>query len=178
MVAGDLGRGAFHEPSLRHALFGEGRPLVTEPGDLVGLRPGEGEGFLLGGCLSILAAACGTPWALRPRREGVVLFIEDVNERPYRVDRMLRQLRQAGAFAGLRGLVFGEMPGCAPKAEEGYSLEDVIQDALDGLDVPVAFGLSSGHTTRPALTLPLGVRARLLCEEGTARLEVLEPALA
>jgi len=179
MVAGDLAEGSYDRPSLRQALFGEGEPYATGAGDLHRLRPGRGEGVLLGGCLSILASAAGTPWALRPAREGTLLFLEDVHERPYRVDRMLRQLRQAGAFAGLRGVVFGEMKGCAPKPDEGYPLEAVILDALDGLDVPVALGLPSGHTSLPALTLPLGVRARLACEaDGGARFEVLEPALA
>ena len=97
---------------------------------------------------------------------------------PYRIDRMLRQLRQAGAFAGLRGIVFGDMKGCAPKADEGYTLEAVILDALEGLSVPVALGLSSGHTANPAVTLPLGARARLSCTSASARFEVLEPALA
>jgi muramoyltetrapeptide carboxypeptidase len=178
MAAGDLARGSYDRPSLRHALFGEGAPYATEADDLEALRAGEGEGILLGGCLSILASAAGTPWALRPRSEGTILFLEDVHERPYRIERMLRQLRQSGAFAALRGIVFGDMKGCAPKADEDYALEGVILEALEGLEVPVALGLSSGHTTLPALTLPLGVRARLTCDEATARFEVLEPALA
>jgi muramoyltetrapeptide carboxypeptidase len=106
-----------------------------------------------------------------------VLFVEDVHERPFRIDRMLRQLRQSGAFAGLRGLVFGDMRGCAPKLDEGYTLEAVILEALDGLEVPIALGLSSGHTANPAVTLPLGVRAALTCDEGGARFEVREPAV-
>ncbi|HEY5908916.1 MAG TPA: LD-carboxypeptidase [Vicinamibacteria bacterium] len=178
MVAGDLARGSYDAGSLRHALFGEGAPLATEADDLEVLRAGEGEGVLLGGCLSILASAAGTPWALRPRSEGTLLFLEDVHERPYRIDRMLRQLRQSGAFAGLRGLVFGDMQGCAPKVEEGYSLEAVVLEALEGLEVPVALGLSSGHTRLPALTLPFGVRARLSCDGSVGRFELLEPALA
>lgn len=178
MAAGDLASGAYHRASLRHALFGEEEPYASAPDELLALRPGEGEGPLFGGCLSILAAAAGTPWALRPRSEGALLFVEDVNERPYRIDRMLRQLRQAGAFAGVRGIVFGEMKGCAPKPDEGYTLEQVILDALEGLEVPVALGLSSGHATRPAVTLPLGVRARLTSTDGAARFEMLEPALA
>lgn len=174
MAAGDLGLGSYDRTSLRHALFGEGLPFRTD-GGLTPLREGEGEGVLKGGCLSILASAAGTPWALRPAREGTVLFIEDVHERPYRIDRMLRQLRQAGAFASLRGIVFGDMQGCAPKADEGYSLEAVILDALEGLSVPMALGLSSGHTANPAVTLPLGARARLSCTSSSAHFEVLEP---
>jgi muramoyltetrapeptide carboxypeptidase len=177
MVMGDLASGSFDEPSLRHAVFGEGPPWRSDPEDLVPVRPGEGEGVLLGGCLSILAAAAGTPWALRPRPEGTLLFLEDVHERPFRIDRMLRQLRHSGAFVGLRGIVFGDMKGCAPKLDEGYTLEAVIIEALDGLDVPVALGLSSGHTANPAVSLPLGVRARLRGDGTTAELEILEPAV-
>jgi muramoyltetrapeptide carboxypeptidase len=176
MVAGDLASGSYDRPSLRHALFGEGEPYRSEADDLQPVRAGSGEGVLKGGCLSILASAAGTPWALHPATEGTLLFLEDVHERPYRIDRMLRQLRQAGAFAGLRGIVFGDMPGCSPKLDEGYSLEAVIESALEGLDVPVALGLSSGHTANPAVSLPLGVRARLVCEDSSARFEVLEPA--
>jgi len=178
MAAGDLGRGSYDASSLRHALFGEGEPYSTDAEDLAPLREGTGEGVLKGGCLSILASAAGTPWALEPAREGTVLFIEDVHERPFRIDRMLRQLRQAGAFAGLRGIVFGDMQGCSPKLDEGYTLEAVILEALEGLNVPVALGLSSGHTTSPAVTLPLGARARLSCTPSLARFEVLEPASA
>jgi len=176
MVAGDLADGSYDRGSLRHALFGEGEPYHSEADDLAPLRGGEGEGILKGGCLSILASAAGTPWALHPAREGTLLFVEDVTERPYRIDRMLRQLRQAGALAGLRGIVFGDMRGCSPKLDEGYSLEAVILDALEGIGVPVALGLSSGHAANPAVSLPLGARARLSCADSSARFEVLEPA--
>ena len=178
MAAGDLGLGSYDRASLRHALFGEGQPYRSEAEDLAPLRDGEGEGILKGGCLSILASAAGTPWALHPAPEGTLLFIEDVHERPYRIDRMLGQLRQAGAFASLRGVVFGDMMGCSPKVDEGYSLEAVILDALEGLSVPVALGLSSGHTRNPAVTLPLGARARLSCTPSSASFEVLKPASA
>ena len=178
MAAGDLGLSSYDRPSLRHALFGEGAPYRSLADDLAPLREGEGIGILKGGCLSILASAAGTPWALHPDPEGTLLFIEDVHERPYRIDRMLRQLRQARAFASLRGIVFGDMQGCSPKLDEGYSLEAVILDALEGLDVPVALGLSSGHTKNPAVTLPLGARARLRCTPSSASFEVLEPASA
>lgn len=173
MAATQLADGSYDRASLRHGLTGEGTPYATAADDLAPLRAGEGEGVLRGGCLSILAAAAGTPWALAPDGEDTILFLEDVDERPYRIDRMLLQLRSSGAFAGVRGVVFGDMPGCAPRMAEDYALEDVLREALDGLGVPVALGLSSGHTASPAVTLPLGVRARLSCGED-ARFEVLE----
>jgi muramoyltetrapeptide carboxypeptidase len=173
MAAGDIGRGTYDRDSFWRALTGEGGPWATEPDDLLALRPGHGRGRLLGGCLSILSSAAGTPWAFRPDRDGTLLFLEDVAEPPYRIDRHLRQLRSAGAFDGVTGVVFGDMLKCAPPRDAAFGLEDVILDALDGLDVPVALGLSSGHVVSGALTLPLGVRARLACD-GEARLELLE----
>jgi muramoyltetrapeptide carboxypeptidase len=179
MAARELadGEAAYDRESLWHALTGEGDPFVSGPDALHTLRTGAARGVLRGGCLSILAAAAGTPWSLRSGGAPTLLFVEDVDEPPYRVDRMLLQMRASGALDGVRGIVFGEMKGCGPGPEADYSLEEVLLDALDGLDVPVAFGLASGHTARPNVTLPLGVDARLDCEPGEARLEVLEVAV-
>jgi muramoyltetrapeptide carboxypeptidase len=178
MVAREWADGGAHLDSFRAAVLGEGLPYVTDADELEALRTGTGEGLLRGGCLSILAAAAGTPWAFHPDPEGTILFLEDVDERPYRTDRLLFQLRASGALAGVRGIVFGDMKGCAPAASDDYRLEDVIGEALAGLEVPIAIGLSSGHTTLPNVTLPLGVRARLSCEGGAARFEVLEAAVS
>jgi muramoyltetrapeptide carboxypeptidase len=177
MVAWEFAQGTVDEASWKAALEGGGAGLATEPGDIVPLRDGEGEGRLLGGCLSILAAAAGTPWALRPDPAGTILFIEDVDEKPYRVDRMLLQLRLAGAFEGVKGVVFGDMRGCNPPASADYTLEDVIRESLSGLDIPVALGLSSGHVNGPNVTLPLGVQARLRCHGDQTRFEVLEASV-
>ena len=120
----------------------------------------------------------GTPWALRPDPAGTVLFLEDVDEKPHRVDRMLLQLRLTGAFEGVKAIVFGDMKGCNPPASAEFTLEDVIRESLSGLEIPIALGLSSGHATAPNLTLPLGARARLGCHGEEARFEVLEAAVA
>jgi muramoyltetrapeptide carboxypeptidase len=176
MVARDLGGGPVHEASLRAALVAGGVPYASPPGQLEPLRPGECEGVLLGGCLSLLAATEGTPWAFRPDG-GTLLFLEDVDEPPYKLDRLLWQLREAGLFERVRGVVFGEMQGCHTGADVDYRLADVLLRALDGLDLPIAMGLPSGHTTRPNVTLPFGVRARLACRDGEARFEVLEPSI-
>jgi muramoyltetrapeptide carboxypeptidase len=176
MVARELadGEGAYDAASLWHGLTGEGAPYASGPDDLVSLAGGVGEGVLRGGCLSLLAAAAGTPWALRSTDEPTLLFVEDVDEKPYRIDRMLRQLRASGALQGVTGVVFGDMKGCTPTFHDDYRLEDVLLETLEGLDVPVALGLSSGHTAHPNLTLPLGVRARLECYGTEARFSVLE----
>ncbi len=180
MVARELadGESAYDRPSLWHALTGEGEPYSSGPDDLVPLAEGIATGVLRGGCLSLLAASAGTPWALRAGGEPTILFVEDVDEKPYRVDRMLRQLRASGAFEGVKGVVFGDMKGCAPGFHDDYTLEGVLLEALSGLEVPVALGLSSGHTAHPHVTLPLGVPARLRCTEGEAHFEVLEAPVA
>jgi muramoyltetrapeptide carboxypeptidase len=180
MVARELAEGdeAYDGPSLWHGLTGEGAPYASAPDDLVSLASGKGEGVLRGGCLSLLAAAAGTPWAVRSTDEPTLLFVEDVDEKPYRVDRMLRQLRASGALQGVTGVVFGDMKGCTPSFHDDYRLEEVLVEALEGLEVPIALGLSSGHTTHPNLTLPLGARARLECwGGGEAHFAVLEAAV-
>lgn len=149
--------------------------LAMLSGDRVGwhqpaqavVQPGMAEGLLVGGSLSVIVALLGTPWALETR--GRLLFLEDVNEKPYRVDRMLTQLRQAGVLDGVAGVIFGEMPGCTAGEDERVTVRDVIAEAFATAPYPVAFGLPSGHGTG-TLTLPLGIRARLAGE----RLTLLE----
>jgi muramoyltetrapeptide carboxypeptidase len=134
------------------------------------IQPGTTEGVIVGGCLSILVAGLGTPYAVETK--GRLLFIEDVNEKPYRVDRMLTQLRQAGKLDGVAGVMFGDMTGCG-HAGDAVTVRDVIREAFTGARYPVVFGLPTGHGGGTA-TLPLGVRARLAGE----RLNLLESPLA
>jgi muramoyltetrapeptide carboxypeptidase len=176
MVATDLSDARYDKASLTATVFGEAPGYATSPDDMLPIRGGSAEGRLQGGCISILAAAAGTPWALRPEPEGTILFLEDLNEPPYRLDRTLHQLRASGAFAGARGVVFGDMQGCNPNHGSEYTLVDILLDALAGLDVPIAMGLSSGHTRNPNVTLPFGARARLACGDD-ARLEILEASV-
>jgi len=135
------------------------------------VQPGTAEGLLAGGCLSVIVATSGTPYALQT--QGRLLFLEDVNEKPYRIDRMLTQMRQAGALDNVAGVVFGEMNGCAAAEDEKVSVRDVIAEAFADATYPVAFGLPSGHGAG-TLTVPLGVHARLAGE----RLTLLESPLA
>jgi muramoyltetrapeptide carboxypeptidase len=176
MVAREIGDAGYHRESLMLAVSGQGM-YRSEDDELLPLRAGSAEGRLLGGCLSILAGACGTPWALRADDEDVILLLEDVDEAPYKIDRMLRQLRAAGLFERVRGIVLGDLPGCSPSLEASYTLEEVVLEALAGLDVPIALGLSTGHTKNPNVTLPLGVRARLECSGERADFRILEPAV-
>jgi muramoyltetrapeptide carboxypeptidase len=162
-----------HLESLQSALAGRPYWLGSAEG-LRTLRPGNARGTLYGGCLSILAALIGTPW--EPETEGKLLFIEDVGGKPYQLDRMLWQLRHAGKLNGVRGIVFGEMLDCnSPGAPAGL-LENAILSALDGLDIPIALGLRSGHVSRQNVTLIFGVEAELQAGD-EARLTLLQPAV-
>ncbi len=177
MVAREIGDGGYERESLLLAVSGQGVYRSGED-ELLPLRQGSAEGRLLGGCLSILAAGCGTPWALRADAEDVILLLEDVDEAPYKIDRMLRQLRAAGLFERVRGIVLGDLPGCSPSLEASYTLEEVVLEALAGLEVPIALGLSTGHTKNANVTLPLGVRACLECAAERADFRILEPAVS
>jgi muramoyltetrapeptide carboxypeptidase len=119
---------------------------------------GEATGTLVGGTLTQLVASLGTPYDFRPPR-GAVIFIEEVNERPYRVRRMLEQLRQSGRLCGVAGLVFGQFTGCNEPSGR-VTARSVIEEFTAPMHVPVMFGFPSGHTTTPLVSLPFGVRAR------------------
>ncbi len=138
------------------------------------MKPGTATGTLYGGCLSILVSLIGTQW--EPATENKLLFIEDVGAKPYQIDRMLWQLRQAGKLNGVRGIVFGEMLDCTSPGAPPNLLEDTILSALDGLDIPIAIGLRSGHVSRQNVTLTFGVEAELRTAD-EAQLALIEPAV-
>jgi len=141
-----------------------------------GLVEGAAEGILYGGCLSILAASLGTRYEIKTA--GSILFLEDVAAKPYQIDRMLMQLKLAGKFKGVRGIVFGEMRDCLQTGNQGYTLEEVVLRIVGKLGVPVAYGVRSGHVTAGNMTLPIGVRAGLTVRNGQVRLKLLEAAVA
>ena len=147
-------------------------PLNAE---VSGLVEGEAEGTLYGGCLSILVASLGTPYKIKTA--DTILFLEDVAAKPFQIDRMLMQLKLAGNFDGVRGIIFGEMLDCVQTANQGYSLQEVVTRIVGDLGVPVAFGLKSGHVTSANITLPFGVRARLKVNGGKVELKVMEVAV-
>jgi len=133
--------------------------VVLACDDATVVHHGEARGVLLGGTLTQLVGSLGTPYAFTPT-EGCILFIEDVNERPYRVHRMLTQLAQAGVIGRARGLVFGEMLGC-DEPDGGPTAIDAIRHALETFPGPVFCGFPSGHTKGPLVTLPLGAEVRV-----------------
>lgn len=124
------------------------------------LVAGEAAGLLVGGTLTQLVASLGTPFAFCPPA-GCVLFLDEVAERPYKLDRMLTQLRLSGIMARASAVVFGELPRCDEPGGSATARSTVLSLMKD-FRGPVLFGLPSGHTDGACLTLPLGVRARAI----------------
>jgi muramoyltetrapeptide carboxypeptidase len=147
-----------HLASFESALAGEAYEVGPAEG-LRSLKSGLASGTLYGGCLSILVSLLGTPF--EPQTEGKLLFLEDTGAKPYQIDRMLWQLRQAGKLADVRGIVFGEMLDCASPGAPSELLEEVILRCLEDFEGPVAYGLRSGHVSRQNVTLTFGVEAEL-----------------
>jgi muramoyltetrapeptide carboxypeptidase len=135
------------------------------------LAGGVADGPLVGGNLSLLSATLGTPYAMQP--EGALLFIEEVGEHPYRLDRMLSHLRLAGVLDAVAGIVVGGITESLGEDGDRVSRE-VLHDRLGSLGVPVAMGFPFGHID-DNWTLPMGIRARLDADAGT--LSLLEPAV-
>ena len=139
-----------------------------------GFVDGTAEGILYGGCLSILVASLGTPHEIRTT--GTILFLEDVNAKPFQVDRMLMHLKLAGKLVDVKGIVFGEMLDCAQSKDQPYTLQEVVLRIVGDLGIPIAYGLRSGHVTRKNITLPFGVRASLRVNGGEVTLKIMEAA--
>jgi muramoyltetrapeptide carboxypeptidase len=162
-------RASFLNALCRPEALGE----LTPPG-LETLRTGEAVGPLLGGTLTQILASLGTTYAFDPPA-GYVLFLDEVGERPYRLDRMITQLRHTGLLAEAAAVVVGELPRCDEPDGE-VTGRGVVADLLRDFAGPVVIGFPSGHTTGPAMTLPFGVRARVIAGS-TPRVVIEEPAV-
>ena len=123
------------------------------------LRAGAAEGRLTGGCLSLIVATLGTKTEVDT--DDSILVLEDIDAKPFQIDRMITQLKQSGKFDAVRGVVFGEMLNCMQHAGQGYSLEEVLLDLLSEFSFPILYGFPTGHSLRPNVMVPFGVRARL-----------------
>lgn len=165
----------FHGPMAAVEMADHGFDLNSFIGEVTGVRTdhsiplrflksGQAEGVLTGGCLSLLAALAGTEWSL-PWTGRSILIVEDVAEPPYKLHRMLTQLRDSGSLRDVQGIVFGNMAKCEAAPEDGFTMEEVLLDALKGFEGPVAIGLPVGHTDAKTLTLPLGTRVLLAPDE-------------
>ena len=138
------------------------------------ITAGKARGKLIGGNLSLLSAMDGTPFALGDLA-GKILFMEDIDERPYRIDRMLTQLLQSHDLTKCAAIVCGVFEGCNPKADENsQSLMDCLKDRLGNLGIPVIYGMSFRHINEQ-FTLPVGIEAELNTEG--ASLMLLESAV-
>jgi muramoyltetrapeptide carboxypeptidase len=160
-------------PSWRSALTAATTWEIIDSG-AKGLVAGQAEGVFYGGCLPMLTATLGTRHEIQTAN--TMLFLEDVNAKPYQIDRMLIQLQQAGKFKDVRGIVFGQMLDCIQSPQQTYTLEEVVLRIVGHMGIPVAYGLRSGHVTERNITLPIGIRARLEVIGDQAKLEFLEPA--
>ncbi len=130
---------------------------------IIPIRPGVATGRLIGGNLTLVSVLMGTPWEIET--EGKILFIEDIHEGLYRIDRMLTQLGLAGKLAKVAGVIFGYCTDC-PSEGPGFSLEEILRQHLEPLGVPVMSGLAFGHINQ-MLTLPLGLEATMDAGAGT-----------
>jgi len=165
----------FHGPMLEHGadldetslralvaqLTGSAAPPLRLAGR--GLGGGRAGGRLVGGNLEVLRASLGTPWEVDTR--GAILLVEEVNERPYRIDRMLQQLRAAGKLAGLAGLGVGALTGCDDDRHPEPAALDVFAEIAAPLAIPLVVGLPFGHAS-PNHAWPVGARATIDGERG------------
>jgi muramoyltetrapeptide carboxypeptidase len=159
-----LGKGSEKTATALIDAIASSKPLALRPHKGVVVNAGKGTGPLLGGNLTSLCHLLGTPY--EPRFAGHLLFLEDRGEAPYRIDRMLSQLRLGGHLEGVAGVVLGSFQDCG-------SLEDVyaiVKEAFSHTGVPVLAGFDFGHGTKN-ITLPIGLGAELNTEEGVLRLQ-------
>lgn len=131
-----------------------------QPDGVETLKSGEAAGPLFGGTLGQLLGSLGTPWPFTPPA-GYVLFLDEVGERPYRLDRMLVHARQAGLFERASAVIVGQLPTC-DEPNGTIAGRSVVADALADFRGPVLFGFPSGHTTTSLVTLPFGVHTRVI----------------
>lgn len=138
--------------------------------EIVTINGGIAEGTIIGGNLSLIVATIGTPYEIDVK--GKLLFIEEIGEEPYKIDRMLNQLRLSGKLEDASGIILGDFNNCeSGKHEENLTLSQVIDDHIKPLKKPTIYNLQAGHCN-PMVTLPLGVMARLDADKG--ELTILE----
>ncbi len=152
--------------NLLKVLSGE-KMEMRAPG-AIPLKQGCAEGILTGGCLTLLCTTIGTPYEIDTSDR--ILFIEDIGEAPYKIDRMLNYLKALKKFDPIRGLIVGQMPGCEPD-----TLPEIIQETLSDFDFPILFSFPSGHGDS-LFTLPFGTPVRMDANETTVTL--LSPAVS
>lgn len=144
-------------------------PVAQDRWRTAAIRPGKASGRLLGGNLSVLSALVGTPWL--PDFDGAILFLEDVGEAEYRIDRMLSQLALAGVLGKVAGVVFGQCSRCSAGVPGyiGFSIPQILEQYFGRLGVPAFRGANIGHVANQ-LSLPVGARVEIDADAGSIRL--------
>jgi muramoyltetrapeptide carboxypeptidase len=150
------------------------KPEITQLQSFSVLRAGQATGALIGGNLTVFCSLLGTPYF--PSCKGKILFLEETHEEPYSIDRMLNSLRLAGVFDEISGVIFGQFNHCnAEKPLESFTLEEVVQQQLNGFSFPVLWGAPIGHVT-DKWTLPIGVEAQMNTDD--LSLKLIHPAVS
>jgi muramoyltetrapeptide carboxypeptidase len=167
----------YTEENFWSILTSQTRRALSNPSDrpAIPLRKGNAEGRLMGGNLALIISVLGTPYA--PDFHRSILIVEDIDEAPHRVDRMLMHLENAGILKKLRGLVYGQFTDCVPSDASAphFTVEEVLLEFAIRAKIPVLGGLQYGHISKK-LTIPLGIRAKLDVSEGV--LTMLEAAVS
>ncbi|MFZ5965955.1 MAG: S66 peptidase family protein [Bacillota bacterium] len=177
MAASDMGKGLddFSKQSLIRAVFhGKSKGNMTNPeGEKIGcFVEGQAVGRITGGNLSLIASTIGTPYEIDTRNK--ILFLEDVGEEPYRIDRMLCQLLLARKLHDAAGIILGDWKQCEPEEpSKSLSLLEVFHEIICPLQKPTVFNVKAGHCS-PMLTIPLGVKCSL--DASIGKIEILEEA--
>jgi muramoyltetrapeptide carboxypeptidase len=149
--------------------------VYREPADMFQftITDGMAEGVLVGGNLSLLTSTLGTPYEIDTK--GKIWLIEDVDEQPYRIDRMLTQLRSAGKLQEANGIIFTDFANCEPvRPDKSLTVPQILHDIVKPLGIPSYYGLKAGHCS-PNVTIPLGIHAKMDATAGS--LEILEPSV-
>lgn len=159
----DLSRAALLQLLTKPAKATSYRELCGKAFKPVIVRKGRAKGLLVGGNLSLFAGLCGTPWM--PKAKDIILFIEDIHEKPYKLDRFLTQIINSGYFRNVRGVAVGGLDDCTPTPPDRLDGLAVITKCLTPLKIPVLAGLPIGHG-RPSFPFFLGRHAELDAVKG------------
>ncbi|WP_051048535.1 S66 peptidase family protein [Robiginitomaculum antarcticum] len=154
------------KPTFKNPVLDDNR-LVQRKWRTQTITGGKAKGHLIGGNLTVMTALVGTPYM--PNTDGGILFLEDVDEAEYRIDRMLTQLGQAGLLSGLKGVVFGQCTSCNTSSGSGFELSEVLEQHFKPLGLPAFHGAFFGHMA-DQFTIPLGIEAEIDADTGTLRL--------
>jgi len=147
--------------------------LAPANSDFYAISKGVAQGDLIGGNLTVFSQLVGTPFL--PDMHGKLLFLEDINEEPYRMDRMLMQLKLGGILSQINGIIIGECRKCvSEEPDKSLTLKQVFQDHLSNLNIPIFYGAKFGHI-KDKWTLPIGIKAEMNADIGS--LKLLEPAV-